>query len=80
MKLTYSYRLYPDEAQREALARAFGCGCVSRHENPGTLRPGGVRCSKIRSSEGKSVNAPVSIGEVGAHAVVSVGKVSEVPA
>ena len=28
MKLTYSYRVYPDQAQRQALARAFGCARV----------------------------------------------------
>jgi len=28
MQLRYSYRLYPDAAQREALARAFGCARV----------------------------------------------------
>ncbi|HEY6788623.1 MAG TPA: transposase, partial [Trebonia sp.] len=28
MQLRYSYRLYPDASQREALARAFGCARV----------------------------------------------------
>ena len=28
MQLRYSYRLYPTSAQREALARAFGCARV----------------------------------------------------
>src|SRR6202161_4543396 len=28
MQLRYSYRLYPDAAQRAALARAFGCARV----------------------------------------------------
>jgi putative transposase len=28
VQLRYNYRLYPDSAQREALARAFGCARV----------------------------------------------------
>ncbi|MGH3124544.1 MAG: helix-turn-helix domain-containing protein, partial [Streptosporangiaceae bacterium] len=28
MRLRYSYRLYPDASQAEALARAFGCARV----------------------------------------------------
>ncbi|MFG1917387.1 helix-turn-helix domain-containing protein [Micromonospora sp. NPDC048898] len=28
MQLRYNYRLYPDAAQREALAKAFGCARV----------------------------------------------------
>jgi putative transposase len=28
MRLRYSFRLYPDRAQRDALARAFGCARV----------------------------------------------------
>ncbi|WP_232837098.1 helix-turn-helix domain-containing protein [Lentzea terrae] len=28
MHLRYNYRLYPDTAQREALARSFGCARV----------------------------------------------------
>ncbi|GAA2777166.1 hypothetical protein GCM10010452_00090 [Crossiella cryophila] len=28
MRLRYNYRLYPDQAQREALARSFGCARV----------------------------------------------------
>ena len=53
MQLRYSYRLYPEGPQREALARALGCARVVFNEALAALRTrAGSRILRMRNCRG----------------------------